>query len=132
MLGSRNCLILKNGIEGKILENSYLSQREQKVGLNPVLQAKNLSLQWALGPLLFLVNIDDIDKNLRSFTRLFADVSSLFCSAALIADIAGIFNHDLQLLSNWDRQWLVIPTFFKKQRGYCNRLRLSVRYAISS
>ena len=24
-----------------------------------------------------------------------------------IADIAGIINHDLQLLSNWAKQWLV-------------------------
>ena len=40
-------------------------------------------------------------------TRLFADDSSLFYSAAHIADIAGIINHDLQLLTNWAKQWLV-------------------------
>ena len=27
--------------------------------------------------------------------------------AANIADIAGIIKHDLQLLSNWAKQWLV-------------------------
>ena len=31
----------------------------------------------------------------------------LFYSAAHIADIAGIINHDLQLLTNWAKQWLV-------------------------
>ena len=36
-----------------------------------------------------------------------ADDSSLFYAAANIADIAGIINHDLQLLSNWAKQWLV-------------------------
>ena len=36
-----------------------------------------------------------------------ADDSSLFYSAADIDDIAGIINHDMQLLSNWARQWLV-------------------------
>ena len=43
-------------------------------------------------------------------TRLFADDSSLFYAAANIADIAGIINHDLQMMSNWAKQWLV--TFY--------------------
>ena len=60
-----------------------------------------------LGPLLFLVYINDIAKHLLSLTRLFADDSSLFYAAAHIADIAGIFNHSLQLLTSWARQWLV-------------------------
>ena len=34
-------------------------------------------------------------------SRLFADDISLFNAAANIADIAGIINYDLQLLSNW-------------------------------
>ena len=40
-------------------------------------------------------------------TRLFADDSSLFYAAVHIADLAVIINHDLQLLTNWARQWLV-------------------------
>ena len=60
-----------------------------------------------LGPLLFLVYINAIAEHLLSLTRLFADDSSLFYSAAHIDDIAGIINHDMQLLSNWARQWLV-------------------------
>ena len=43
----------------------------------------------------------------KSLTRLFADDSSLFYAASNIADIAGIINHDLQMMSNWDKQWLV-------------------------
>ena len=53
-----------------------------------------------LGPLLFLVYINDIPKQRLSLTRLFADDSSLFYAAANIADIAGIINHDLQMMSN--------------------------------
>ena len=60
-----------------------------------------------LGPLLFLVYINDIAKQLLSLTRLFADDCSLFYAAANIADIAGIINHDLQLVSNWAKQWLI-------------------------
>ena len=40
-------------------------------------------------------------------TRLVADESSLFNTAANIADIDGNINHYLRLLSNWARQWLV-------------------------
>ena len=54
-----------------------------------------------------LVYIKDIAKQLLSLTKLFADDSSLFYVAANIADKAGIINRDLQLLSNWARQWLV-------------------------
>ena len=60
-----------------------------------------------LGPLLFLVYINDITNLFLSLTRLFADDSSLFYAAAHIADIAGISNHDLQLFTCWARQWLV-------------------------
>ena len=104
----------QNGIDGKLLEwlNSHLSKRKQKVcfkscysGLKSIFAG--VPQGSVLGPLLFLVYINDIAKPLLSFTRLFADDSSLFYAAANIADIAGIINHDLQLLSNWAKQWLV-------------------------
>ena len=103
----------QNGIDGKLLEclNSYLSQRKQNVcfkscysGLKSIFAG--VPQGSVLGPLLFLVYIDYIAKQLPSLTRLFADDSSLFYAAANIADIAGIINHDLQLLSNWAKQWL--------------------------
>ena len=104
----------QNGIEGKLLEwlNSYLSQRKQKVGLKSCFSClksifAGVPQGSVLGPLLFLVYINDIAKHLLSLTRLFADDSSLFYSAAHIDDIAGIINHDLQLLTNWAKQWLV-------------------------
>ena len=104
----------QNGINGKLLEwlNSYLSQRKQKVcfkscysGLKSIFAG--VPQGSVLGPLLFLVYINDIAKQLLSLTRLFADDSSLFYAAANIADIAGIINHDLQLLSNWAKQWYI-------------------------
>ena len=58
-----------------------------------------------LGPLFFLVYINDIVEYLLSIVRLFADDTSLACSSASIRDIEGIFNHDLLVLSTWRKQW---------------------------
>ena len=60
-----------------------------------------------LGPLLFLIYVNDISENLLSLTRLFADDSSLFVSASNLRDIEGLLNHDLILVSSWAQQWLV-------------------------
>ena len=68
-----------------------------------------------LGPLLYLVYINIKAEHLISLTRLFADDSSIFYSAAHIDDIAGIINHDMQLLSNWARQWLVTYNLLKTE-----------------
>ena len=51
--------------------------------------------------------INDIAKHLLSLTRLFADDSSFIYAVAHIGDLAGIINHNLQLLTNWARQGLV-------------------------
>ena len=60
-----------------------------------------------LGPLFFLVYVNDIADNLISISRLFADDTSIACSASNINDIEGILNHDLQSVSAWSMQWLV-------------------------
>ena len=60
-----------------------------------------------LGPLLFLIYVNDISESLLSLTRLFADDSSLFYSASSLVDTEGTINHDLRLLVVWAKQWLV-------------------------
>ena len=60
-----------------------------------------------LGPLLFLIYVNDISDSLLGLTRLFADDSSLFYSASSIHDIEGIINFDLQVLVTWAKQWLI-------------------------
>ena len=79
----------QNGIDGKLLRwlNSYLTNRKQKVTLKSCASTIKSILAGVpqgsvLGPLLFLVYINDIAKQLLSLTRLFADDSSLFYAAA--------------------------------------------------
>ena len=60
-----------------------------------------------LGPLLFLIYVNDIADSLLSLTGLFADDSSLFYSASSLTDLQDIINHDLHILSAWTKQWLI-------------------------
>lgn len=92
--------------------SGYLSDRKQRVAIKPcICDFKNINagvLQGSvLGPLLFLIYVNDISESLLSLTRLFADDSSLICSASSIVDIKGIINHDLQFLVAWTKQWII-------------------------
>ena len=58
-----------------------------------------------LGPLLFLIYINDLSDNLSSNPKLFADDTSFF---SVVRDInqSGInLNDDLKKISNWAFQW---------------------------
>ena len=69
-----------------------------------------------LGPLFILVYINDISESLPSLTtRLFADDSSLFYSAATIKDIEGIIIHDLRMLVSLAAQLLINVNPFKTE-----------------
>ena len=104
----------QNGITGKLLNriSSYLSERKQKVFVgssmsSPSVIKAGVPQGTVLGPLFFLVYINDIVENLLSIVRLFADNTSLACSSASMRDIEGILNHDLFVLPTRRKQWLV-------------------------
>ena len=90
----------------------YLSNRHQSDIVNTARSSSRLINAGVpqgsvLGPLLLLVYVNDISENLLSISRLFADDTSLVCSATTIAGVEGILNHDLPMISVWARQWLV-------------------------
>ncbi len=104
------------GIEGDLLHwiESYLDGRKQRVVIN------GLSSKWntinasvpqgsILGPLLFLIYVNDLVDDLITTPYLFADDTSLFMEI----DPADHFitfdqmNRDLQVLSDWARLWRV-------------------------
>lgn len=92
--------------------SDYLSDRTQRVVVKSCVSSSRsvnagVPQGSVLGPLLFLVYVNDIADSLLSLTRLFADDSSLFYSTSSILDLQGIINHDLQILSAWAKQWLI-------------------------
>ena len=58
-----------------------------------------------LGPLLFLIFINDLPDNLVSNPKLFADDISLFSTVTDPNVTANQINNDLRNLSTWAYQW---------------------------
>ena len=93
----------------KLIQN-YLDNRFQRVLLN------GQTSEWKpvkagvpqgsiLGPLFFLVYINDICSNLSTNVKLFADDTSLF---SIVNDANKSFeslSNDLFIISNWAYQW---------------------------
>jgi hypothetical protein len=101
------------GIEGKLLEwlKSYITSRKQKVVLNGQssgIKTINAGVPQGsiLAPLLFLVFVNDITRNINSKIYLYADDTSIQREIVGPQDFETI-NNDLQTLSNWASQWRV-------------------------
>ena len=61
----------------------------------------------SLGPLLFLVYINDLTENIRSNIKLFADDTSLFINVEDPVQSALVLNDDLLTIKSLPDQWLV-------------------------
>ena len=58
-----------------------------------------------LGPLFFLIYINDLAEGISSTTKLFADDTSLFSVVDSIDESANQMNMDLEKISLWVYQW---------------------------
>ena len=104
-----------NGISGNLynlLEN-YLQNRQQRVVLNGICSDwKNLEAGVpqgsVLGPLLFLIYINDLTDNISSEMRLFADDSSLFTQVEGVNITHEKLSKDLVTISTWAYQWKMV------------------------
>ena len=102
----------QNGISGcllKLFEN-YLHNKNQHVVLNgsysdyyPV--GSGVPQGSVLGPLLFLVYINDLERNIKSNIKFFADDTMLFSIVQDPVISANELNHDLDIIYQWAHQW---------------------------
>ena len=107
----------QSGISGNLLKiiEDFLSNRYQRVVLN------GQSSGWAgvfqgsiLGPLLFLVYINDLSTGLSSNPKLFADDTSLFSVVHDRTTSANELNNDLLKIKSWAYQWKILLSRLKK------------------
>ena len=102
----------QNGISGNLLNiiKDFLSLRKQRFVLNRkysiwVNIEAGVSQGSILGPLFFLIYINDISDDLASNQKLFSDDTSLFSVVQNINSIRTNLNSDLGKISDWAFQW---------------------------
>ena len=102
----------QNGISGELITliKDFLSCRKQRVVLNGqhswwVDVKAGVPQGSTLGPLLFLIYINDLPNGLNSNAKLFADDTSLFSVVHNITDSANLLNSDLSKINEWALQW---------------------------
>ena len=103
------------GISGELynlLEN-YLSDRFQRVILNGQFSSWKPILAGVpqgsiLGPLFFLICINDLPNELKSNAKLFADDRSLFTLLKDKNESTSIPNNDILLISKWAYNWKML------------------------
>ena len=102
----------QNGIAGNVLNflESYLESRQQRVVLNGFYSEyttieSGVPQGSVLGPLLFLIYINDLEKNLKCNVKFFADDTMLYSIVHDTHTSAADLNHDLELIRLWAYQW---------------------------
>ena len=97
------------------LLRDFLSCRKQRVVLNGQHSSwdnvtAGVPQGSILGPLLFLIYVNDLPNNLSSNCKLFADDTSLFSVVNNIHTSATTLSQDLNAITNWTFQWKMIFT----------------------
>ena len=121
-------LLLKvslNGISGNLLKLSrdFLYCCKQRVvlnGQNSSWENVNAGVPQGsiLGPLLFLIYINDLSNGVSSSYKLFVDDTSLFSVVNDIQSSAATLHNDLTVISDWAFQWKIIfnPDMIKEEQ----------------
>ena len=102
----------QNGVNGGLLSlfENYLQNRQQRVVINGA-YSEYLPIESGvpqgsvLGPLFFLIYINDLEKNIKSNVKFFADDTMLFSKVKDPNVSAAELNYDLDLICQWAYQW---------------------------
>ena len=100
--------LTQNGISGNLLNllEDFLKERKQRVVLNGQVSTwkyinAGVPQGSILGPLLFLIYINDLTEGLTTNVNLFADDTSLFSVVHDTPTSANDLNKDLEIINNW-------------------------------
>ena len=96
---------------------NYLDNRKQRVVLNGSCSSYSVVKSGVpqgsvLGPLLFLIYINDLERNIKSNIKFFADDTMFFSMIKDPIISANNLNHDLGIIQQWAYQWKMEFFFF--------------------
>ena len=101
----------QHGVKGNTLNwiRAFLLGRTQAVVLegersSEVPVTSGVPQGSVLGPLLFLLYINDLPQNIQSQVRLFADDTAVYLTVSSFKDV-NILQADLDTLQEWERTW---------------------------
>lgn len=101
------------GISGKLLSwiQSFLSNRRQRVRQGDVMSdwcdvTSGVPQGSVLGPLLFVIYINDLPDNIKSIIKLFADDTKLIKVIKDVIDAIEL-QEDLLQVTKWSEDWLI-------------------------
>jgi hypothetical protein len=90
----------------------YLQDRFQRVAIDGCYSSwqyinAGVPQSSILGPLLFLLYINDIVDNIQSQVRLFADDTSIFLSVDNAIESADSLKRAMNTITSWSNKWMV-------------------------
>ena len=114
---------------------SFLTGRRQRVRIRDSVSSwqpvvSGVPQGSVLGPVLFLVCINDIVNGLESGISLFADDAKVFRRIRSEEDV-GVLQRDMDRLSEWSRKWLLAFNVSKCKTMHIGRRPLKGNYQIA-
>ncbi len=126
------------GIKGKLLKwiETFLTGRRQRVSVNGTKSSwldvtSGVPQGSMIGPILFVMFINDMPDGISNFVSLFADDTKLFGKSSNSSDVDSI-QRDLQKLQNWSETWDLRFNETKCQTLYLGRNNNKKVYSMGS
>jgi len=134
-------LILKlesHGITGKLLSwiTNWLTNRKQRVCINGIKSSwiwvlSGVPQGSVLGPILFLIYINDLDSGIKNWILKFADDTRIF-GAIKNTDDQCMMQKDLNTLLQWTKEWQMLFNVEKCKVMHLGRNNMQYDYTLDN